>query len=66
MERSAIRDLVLAAGVGLLLGANMAWGYLALTQAREQLTRDLASPAPVALLDLGRSRSSTATDSTPP
>ncbi len=25
MERSAIRDLLLAAGVGLLLGANIAW-----------------------------------------
>jgi len=56
MERSAIRDLVLAAGVGLLLGANMAWGYLALTQVREELARIVLLVTVVGLVAFARAR----------
>ena len=45
MERSALRDLVLAAGVGLLLGVNTAWAYLAVAQTRDRLTHELAECA---------------------
>ena len=41
MNRSAIRDLVLTAGIGLLLGANTAFAYLTVGQLRDHLSHDL-------------------------
>lgn len=41
MNRSAIRDLVLTAGVGLLLGANTTFAYLTVGQLRDHLMREL-------------------------
>jgi len=41
MDRSGIRDLLLAAGVGLLLGVSGACAYLTVAQLRERFAREL-------------------------
>ena len=45
MNRSELRDLVLAAGVGLLLGASLACASMAVSEARGRLTPELATYA---------------------